>query len=1051
MRSRVFLLILLLSCLPFSPLNAAPGEGKESPLFGGEYRVQRITPEEGLPHSMVYSLLVDSRGFIWAGTRDGLTRYDGYSFITYWEVTTPLRVLAEDRSGNIWAGTPEQLCRLDRKSGTFVLYRNDPSDPTSLSHNNIFALLTDRNGTVWAGTENGLNSFDPATNSFVRYLWDPVERTSIVSLLEDHSGGLWAGTYRSDRRRTELFRRPPGGKSFLPVPLPEEINRRYNQPLRMFMDGHGYICMIAYQLGTRWNVLLMRIDPVTGELVDTVPYVHSSWLYGALFYPSDSTTTGWIAQRHSPLTHILPGDRGKYLVELSYNSDGTHLTGYSPIYPPVFPNQLQGLHTDHAGLVWACSDDGLFKIVPSSFFFPSPIRINTPEHSRNTFTRIRTIRRDRGGTLWIGTDNELLQCDPATGKMTDRFSEVNGDRLWQNRAVNEIFEDPPHLLIGTNRGLFRFDPRTGESAPYNSDVEESGVRALARDRKGNLWVGSMLRLSIYSPDNRLLYREALGPTSRHLSKAVWDLLCDSKGRMWGGTETGLYRWDSTPGQPRFYTHRPEDPHSIPRGAVWTVHEDLRGNIWVGVYGGGLARYRPETDDFVTIGTDEGLPSNGVCAILNDNAGNLWISTSNGLACYDVTANRMLTYTTSDGLAGTEFALKAAWRDPDGVLYFGGVNQVTRFDPSSLRKNSHVPPLIVTSFRANDSLISVELLDGDSVKLNYRQNHLAVEFAALDYLNPKGNMYAFKLEGVDKEWNYAGNRRYAGYSDVDPGSYVLHIRGSNSHGVWSYRGIRIYVIITPPIWQRLWFHALAAGSALSILFFWYRGRQRRRREREERRIIEAKLQALRLQMKPHFLFNALNSIHSFILLHKSDEASAYLSKFARLMRIALYHSEHSFISLQDEAQFLQLYLELEAVRFDAAFTYTIGLPDDLPPASVRLPSMLVQPYVENAIHHGLRNRTEGRLEIRFERRGEDMLVCTIEDNGVGRKAANAVRRHREGHHSMGTGVTQQRLELLNSIHEKEFLVEIVDLYHADGTAAGTRVRLRIPLQRQSEKG
>lgn len=1055
-------LALALFLLPHS------GGGSEPPATtqgqdGSEYRVVLLSAEQGLPHSIVYAVLIDSRGFLWAATRDGLTRYDGYTFTTYWGTSAHIRVLAEDVNANIWAGTLEELYRFDRETGELTTYRHDPSDPTSLSSSSVMTLTTDRNGDLWIGTDNGLNRYDPQSDSFVHYLRDPTRNCRVLTVLEDSTGNLWVGVTivasnpGKVHRELRTYVRKAGTESFIRVAQPIESSAKYSLSLRLFTDASGFLCHLASTNTVEKTYSMLRIDPVSMRTVDTVTTIVRPSIHTGMPSPLNGpTTTSWFTRLTSPLVKPVFGSGGLILVEPTYSSDGSRLVSLTIDYPPVYLLRPHGFLQDHGGLFWAGSDDGLFKIVSAAYFFPPPIRIPTPSYSKYALTRVRSIYRDSRGDLWIGTDNQLLQYHSGTDSVTDHAEHVGGAGRLADRVCNALYEISPYLYVATNDGLQRYNMNTGTFSEPDQHVNHHRVRCLTQDRKGNLWVGSFGGLTVFAPDGSVLRQDSLRSPLRHLSSAVWDLRCDSKGRMWAGTELRLYRWDSLTAEPRSYQHVPGDPHSLPKGSVWSILEDRNGTIWVGIYGGGLARYRPETDDFVTITTAEGLPSNAVCAILEDDAGKLWLSTSMGLACYSPDNDmiepddRILTYTSADGLAGDEYALHAAWRDTNGMLYFGGVNQVTRFDPSALRKNRHVPPLAVTSFRASDSLISLELLDGDSVTLSHTQNHLAVEFAALDYLNPAGNLYAYKLEGVDPKWNYCGNRRYANYSGIDPGRYVLHIRGANSHGVWNMKGLRIFITIMPPVWDTIWFRLLAAGSILSIGFVLYRGHRRRRLERDERRVIEAKLQALRLQMKPHFIFNSLNSIHSFILLHKSDEASAYLSKFARLMRVALYHSQHSMISLHDEIGFLRLYMQLEGLRFDDSFQYEISVDPAIPLNATQIPSMLIQPYVENAVHHGLRNRTGGKLGIKFEVADRNTLVCTIEDNGIGRKAAMARRHRSEPHQSMGTTVTQQRLELLNSIHEKEFHVEIIDLYDSNGDAAGTRVVLHIPLQNQTEK-
>ena len=1017
-----------------------------------DYRVLPITQEQGLPHSIVYSLLVDSRGFLWAGTRDGLARYDGYAFTIYWDGIEPLMVLTEDPSGNIWAGTSSGLYRFHRNFGVYTQFVNDPDDSTSLSNNSVVTLLNDSNGDLWVGTLNGLNRYDKSTNSFVRYtlpteLHESTEQPiRIFSVIEDPFNNVWVAV--DDTERALLYVLHSNDTGFTRIRLPEKLYSRRYYPARLFFDQCGTLSFVISTpnetMQNRSTILLIRIDRHSGELIDTVQSVASNTLIERLFSKDIESNVGWVSKLGHIPERALPVTKseGLYIADIECGESEVERDPFRMIYPPIFPSWTQGLHRDRGGLFWVSSDDGLYKFVPASYFFPPPIEIPTPDNGRHTVTRVRSIIRDSNKDLWVGTDGQLLQYNTSTNSVTEHTTTIGSPGSLQNRTVNMIYEDPPYLLIGTNQGLHQYNPKTSRFVLPYKELRNAKVRSIKRDKDGNLWVGTDRELIVYRPDNTMLAKVIIKFESPHLRGAVWKLFSDSKGRMWAGCQSGLYRWDSLSGRSHSYHHIPHDPHSLPYGSVWDIIEDSRGNIWIGVYGGGIARYRPETDDFTTISTESGLPSKGICAMLEDSRGNIWISTSKGLACYPPESNRIVTYTTADGLAGNEFALKASWKDQDGTLFFGGSNQITRFHPQLLQKNLHPPPIVVTSLRVNDSLVTLELLDNDTIRLEHWENHLEVEFAALDFLNPEGNLYQYKLQGVDNDWTYSGNRRYARYAGLDPGNYVLRIRGANSHGTWNNNGLRIYITIAHPFWETFWFRFSMIGIVLAGATLWLQSWRRRNREREERRVIEAKLQALRLQMKPHFMFNSLNSIHGFILQHKASQASEYLVKFARLMRTALYHSQHSLISLRDELAFLSPYLELEALRYNKAFTYSLDIEPNVQVDSTCIPSMLVQPYVENAIHHGLRNKSGGTLTIHFTIQANDILLCTIEDNGIGRKAAQQRQRNRS-HQSIGTTVTQQRLELLNTIHDRKFRVTIVDLFDNSNLPKGTRVLLRIP--------
>ncbi|MGE3800147.1 MAG: two-component regulator propeller domain-containing protein [Candidatus Kapaibacterium sp.] len=1009
------------------------------------YRIELISTNEGLPHSIVYTLLPDSRGFLWAGTRDGLVKYDGYSFTTYWNGIPPIKALAEDVDGSIWVGTARGVHRFNRITGTFTPFIHNQSDETSLSDNFVQTLLVDRRGSLWIGTANGLNEFLPESNSFRHYLALPEDSGQacvVTAITEDEMGTLWIGIQKIDlpHGRTyaipQLFRKERGDTSFKEVPIPDDIQKKSGRIYSIHSDHEKHLQCIAYIPRVNRGKIL-SIDKLTGRPLSVI----------SLPFPS--------AIQSGPFSFNGDNDYWVSLYQLDFLVSGLYrlesLQGDSLTQEPftkdrlVLRGQINDLKRDQAGIFWACTDDGIYKIMPQRYFFPPALTFTTPTDRSRLMSRVRAIYRDREGSLWVSTDHQLLKVDEERNVVRDYSASTSRFGLLSTGIVGAIFGNGEDVLFGLRNGLIRYNLATKRFFFVEDSLTHNAFWSFARDRSGRIWVGTINSfITIYDRNYHLIEQLRYENEETYLSRAVWALLNDRDGRMWAGTQFGLYRWDSVGATPKFYQHEPSDPHSLPAGAVWGILEDRKGRIWLGVYGGGLARYHPEDDSFTTISTNEGLRSNGICALLEDNSGHIWVSTSAGLARYNPDSDTIYTYTIADGLPVNEFALKAAWRDESGKHYFGGSNVIVSFYPDSLARNNHVPPIVVTSFRASDSLIATELQDGDSVVLQSDLNHLDIEFSALDFLNPASNVYEYKLARVDADWVYAGRRRFARYADLDPGTYQLSIRGANSHGVWNEKGIVIYITIVPPFWKTLWFQVLLLCGLLFGVYQLIRLRERRYRERHARHVLEAELQALRLQMKPHFIFNTLHSIQSFILDHQTDEAHAYLTKFARLMRLALTQSEQSHISLQDEKEFLTHYVELEALRTGNTFTFDIVFPEEDLMQSVEIPPILVQPYVENAIHHGLGNKVGGRLVVRYDIVEGNYLCCTIEDSGVGREAA---LRMKEGslHKSMGMGVTQKRIDLLNSIHHYQAVITITDLYDEYKAPEGTRVQIKLPIQ------
>ena len=393
------------------------------------------------------------------------------------------------------------------------------------------------------------------------------------------------------------------------------------------------------------------------------------------------------------------------------------------------------------------------------------------------------------------------------------------------------------------------------------------------------------------------------------------------------------------------------------------------------------------------------------------------------------------------------------KSEEGYLYFGGVNGFNRFDPEEIQINPNVPVVVISAFRKFNEIQPFELFDGDTIMLKHDDNFFSFEIAALDYTNPLKNKYRYILENFDKNWIYAdANNRVAEYKKVSPGNYTFRALGSNNDGIWNEEGINVSVIITPP-WYATWVFRILAALIL-IFIGWiiiYRRIKRIRRKHEvEKKLLEIEKQkfdleqkALRLQMNPHFIFNSLNSIQSYILTHNTEMAVTYLGKFSQLMRLILANSGNKFVPFKEELKAIKYYLDLEKLRFDNKFEYNINLDEAIDKEFIEIPPMIVQPYVENAIIHGILHKEKpGFIEIDFSLQNGN-LRCTITDDGVGRARSEQIRKETGiSRKSTGMYITKARLELLNTDKTNDYTVKVTDLTDKNGKPAGTKVELYI---------
>ena len=340
---------------------------------------------------------------------------------------------------------------------------------------------------------------------------------------------------------------------------------------------------------------------------------------------------------------------------------------------------------------------------------------------------------------------------------------------------------------------------------------------------------------------------------------------------------------------------------------------------------------------------------------------------------------------------------------------------------------------------------------EEITLKHNENDLTFEFVGLQFGNPAQNRYRYRLDPYDEAWVHAGSRHPARYTSLRPGKYTFRVAAANSDGVWNEQGKFVHLNILYPWWSTWWFRILTIlGLALAAYSIYrYRISQIRReagtRVAFERKLADEKLSALKAQMNPHFIFNCLNSIEHYIIKNDRKKASEYLGNFSRLMRLTLQSSRVSFVPLNEELEALRLYLKMESLRFTGNFDYEIKVDDQIDSGALEVPPMLIQPFVENAILHGLMHKKgDGKVSISIQQ-ADNHLLCLVEDNGIGRTRARELSAGRSSNRrSFGMQITEDRIRMINELYDAEADVEVVDLFDAEGAAVGTRVVLCLPL-------
>jgi len=1006
--------------------------------------------EKGLSQNSVQATIQDHYGFMWFGTWDGLNKYDGYSYTVFNEEnglsSQNVSALLEDPQGLIWIGTEDGLNVYDRSTDKFTQYKHDHRDDGSLIYNRINCLAMDHAGDIWVGTTRGISIFRRKTGKFESYRHDPGKRNSLSNswvnaILCDGRGHIWVGTFSGldhfnpsrkvfERLGETVFANELGKSSvfslewyngklwtgsenglFVVDPIQKSIRRikveiSKGKPLN---DDHIYD-ILADDAGVLWLATngrgVILYDPENSEIIrlrsekNNQQSLSNDQVYSLY---QDKAGIIWVGtysglnkfdRNSSKFRHFrhIPGDPASLLGDVVF-----------------------GFFEDVDGTIWIGSENGVNLFNPETFAFSlpkSPSGMPTPLVSG----LVRTFYRTRDGTLWIGSNGGITSYNTRTRSIRHFTAKDQQPESLSNNFVWKILEDPQgYLWIGTERGLSRFDRKT--------------------ETFRNFFQSDNTPFTL--PDN-----------------VIFDIMFDRQGMLWIATSGGLCWLDRM--SERFYRASGIGMDMLTSGQKRTsgIYEDPNGVFWVSTFGGGLMKYHPGNGTYRFFTEKDGLPNNVVYRVVDDGTGNLWVPTNRGLARFNIANETFVTYGLKDGIQSNEFNLGASLRTRKGRLFFGGMNGFNTFYPDEIRKNINPARIAVSGFYIFDRMVHRELFDGDTIYLKYSENFFAFTFSALDFANPAKNQYRYYLENFEKSWNTTdAYDRLAQYTNVPPGRYRFRVKGSNNDGIWNDQGIAVTVIITPP-WYATWLFRILLTLTVGFLIVTLIVNRLRRINRKhqiekqflamERQFAELEQKALRLQMNPHFIFNTLNSIQSYMINNDADTAIEYLAKFARLMRQVLVNSRESYIPVKEELAALSYYLEIEQLRFNDKFTWRIEVDDEIDQEFTGIPPMILQPYVENAIIHGiLYKEGKGEVFISIEQR-EDYLYCVIEDDGVGREAARQ-KSLESGleRKSSGMMITQQRLELLDRSKGVDVQVKVTDKTDEDGKPAGTRVEVKMP--------
>ena len=801
-------------------------------------KFEHLQIADGLSQSNVTSILQDSRGFMWFGTKDGLNKYDGYKFTVYRNnpkirnsiSNNSITNIIEGQNGDLWISTwGGGINRFIREKGIFVTYMHDEKNANSISENNIQSLQTDKNGNLWIGTNAaGLDMFDERKGAFIHHRFNKNDKNTISDdfikiIYKDRDKNLWIGTVY-------------GGLNLLNTDNNTFTGFAHDNKNKSSLSGNNVNSILEDSKHQMWisttNGGVDLFDRKTNtfrNFKNDYPNVNNISRFQVFIIREDKDKNIWIGTDNGGL-FVLNTATGSVNTYVYDEIDNSSLSN----------NSVFCIYEDNKDNMWLGTFSGGVNIVKSDNRF-THFKHTSSKNSLSD-NKLLCIYEDSKKNIWLGTDGGGLNLfDRVTGSFT-HYKHIQGNKnsICGNYVLS-VCEDMDHnLWIGTwGDGLTIFNKDKNTYRHFKNDpsnpksLSSNNVWTIYKDRENKMWVGTYNGgLGQYIPESRSFknYRYDKNKTSGGInSDMLFSIFDDNRNHLWIGTDAkGMNIFDKKTGKFRPFISAGNSKNTLTNSSVNHIWEDSEGLLWIPTTEG-LAAVNPVTNVERNYTIEDGLPGNNIYGVLGDDKGNLWITTNKGLSCFNPKKGSFQNYGVSDGLQGDEFKEQAYCKSSTGEFYFGGNNGFNVFYPDKIKTAAYDPPLVLTGFKlfnrevpisdSAGSPLKKDISETKSITLSYKSSVIEFEFASLNYTANDKKRYQYMLEGFEKNWNEASERHSANYTNLDPKKYTFKVRGLNNNMQWSSRILELELIITPPFWLTWWFKLIVvlsvAGSCIAF--------------------------------------------------------------------------------------------------------------------------------------------------------------------------------------------------------------------------------------------
>jgi len=970
-------------------------------------RFEHLTTESGLPRNQVYSLLQDNLGYIWTGTGDGLSRYDGYRFKTFNKETSNLAgkhvvSIYEDKELGLWVATNKGFSKFDRSTNFF---ENFVIDSALVSKGKDFyatKIIEYDNNQLWVGSQKGLLLFNRQTKK-ISTDWsshnfkNELDESSINALFQDSKNRLWIGTLN---KGVFLI-------SFNSNKEIEKINHFENNPNDVTTINHN------------------RIDDIKEDKKGII------WF----------ATRGGLSKLNEKNT-LTPEEYTFHKIQNPYKKDVKYLDMLSSItidrdnnlfighlngmyYLPNGSNTLEnidiitndpqlkhnyGMNTqfiDKSGVLWLTSSNGIYKHDLFLLKFSS-YRANQDKLESSRQNQVWSILKDQDKQVWIGTSYGLNKLE--WSEQTNRFEYMhipnNAEKSSEKNKysiTSMVDYDENNLLISKRDGLFKFNKQnlffTKMPLPPNTFPH-----SMCWGKQGVLWLGTNRGILKYNIQNKKYkaYTLATGPGYKS-NNWTHTIHRDQENRIWVGTISGLTVFFPEEEKSYFINTNSTNEYK----SVWTIYSAKDGSIWCGKWGDGLTHIIPNGKDLnfkdgyaiENFHVKDGFANEYVYSVLPDEDENLWMSTNMGISKFNPKTKQFENYTADEGLQSNEFNSGAYFKADDGELFFGGPSGINSFYPSTISKNPTIPNVVITNIIVNGKEIRTHSdetkKEQRKIVLNHDQNPLKFEFSALDYSNSLKNKYKIQLENYDKTWVTMNHNTSITYSKLPPGKYSFKVQGASHDGYWNKNITSLNIEITPPYWKTWWFYVLCALLLLCTTFLIFTVRLRQLKLKDKNEYFEKQNEEKKAVIKEihHRIKNNLQVVISLLRMQSSkvkDEKVVDMFKETqkRILSMALLHEkmqqDDDLKGIDVQEHFITLInglIKSYAVEKDIKLDININK-INLGMGTLTPLGLVVNELITNSLKHGFTDKSIGLITVQVKQLDRVSFEMLIGDDGVG---------------------------------------------------------------------